>query len=29
MRFSYCLNGKTHTYVPDFLVQFDTGEYKL
>ncbi|AYO17546.1 endonuclease [Vibrio owensii] len=29
IRFSYNLNGKTHTYVPDFLVQFDTGEYKL
>ena len=29
IRFSYCLNGKTHTYVPDFLVQFDTGEYTL
>ncbi|MEZ8104342.1 Tn7 transposase TnsA N-terminal domain-containing protein [Vibrio cortegadensis] len=29
IRFSYCLNGKTHTYVPDFLVQFDAGEYKL
>jgi len=29
IRFSYCLNGKTHTYVPDFLVQFDTGEFKL
>ncbi|MEZ8303613.1 TnsA endonuclease N-terminal domain-containing protein [Vibrio splendidus] len=29
IRFSYCLNGKTHTYVPDFLVQFDTGDYKL
>ncbi|MFA0256010.1 Tn7 transposase TnsA N-terminal domain-containing protein [Vibrio breoganii] len=29
IRFSYCLNGKVHTYVPDFLVQFDTGEYTL
>ncbi|MCQ1061181.1 TnsA endonuclease N-terminal domain-containing protein [Photobacterium sp. ZSDE20] len=29
IRFSYCLNGKAHTYVPDFLVQFDTGEYTL
>ncbi len=29
IRFSYCLNGKTHTYVPDFLVQFDIGEFKL
>lgn len=29
IRFSYCLNGKTHTYVPDFLAQFDTGEFKL
>ncbi|MGR5302930.1 MULTISPECIES: TnsA endonuclease N-terminal domain-containing protein [Vibrio] len=29
IRFSYCLNGKSHTYVPDFLVQFDTGEFKL
>ncbi|EHK8998480.1 endonuclease [Vibrio vulnificus] len=29
IRFSYRLNGKTHTYVPDFLVQFDTGEYTL
>ncbi|MFW1135879.1 Tn7 transposase TnsA N-terminal domain-containing protein [Vibrio parahaemolyticus] len=29
IRFSYCLNGKTHTYVPDFLVQSDTGEYML
>ncbi|MCL9773947.1 Tn7 transposase TnsA N-terminal domain-containing protein [Vibrio methylphosphonaticus] len=29
IRFSYCLNGKTHNYVPDFLVQFDTGEYTL
>ncbi|HHY0446419.1 Tn7 transposase TnsA N-terminal domain-containing protein [Vibrio parahaemolyticus] len=29
IRLSYCLNGKTHTYVPDFLVQFDTGEYTL
>ncbi|ROV59084.1 endonuclease [Vibrio ponticus] len=29
IRFSYYLNGKTHTYVPDFLVQFDTGEYTL
>ncbi|MGF1711463.1 TnsA endonuclease N-terminal domain-containing protein [Vibrio kagoshimensis] len=29
IRFSYCLNGKTHTYVPDFLVQFDSGEYTL
>ncbi|MGO2508568.1 MAG: Tn7 transposase TnsA N-terminal domain-containing protein [Vibrio hibernica] len=29
IRFSYCLNGKTHTYVPDFLVQFDTGEFML
>ncbi len=27
IRFSYYLNGKSHTYVPDFLVQFDTGEY--
>lgn len=29
IRFSYCLDGKTHTYVPDFLVQFDTGEHTL
>ncbi|MPW29669.1 endonuclease [Agarivorans sp. B2Z047] len=29
IRFSYCLNGKAHTYVPDFLVEFDTGEYTL
>lgn len=29
IRLSYCLNGKAHTYVPDFLVQFDTGEYTL
>lgn len=29
IRFSYCLNGKTHTDVPDFLVQFDTGEFTL
>ncbi|MGR5151015.1 Tn7 transposase TnsA N-terminal domain-containing protein [Photobacterium swingsii] len=29
IRFSYYLNGKSHTYVPDFLVQFDTGEYTL
>lgn len=29
IRFSYNLNGKSHTYVPDFLAQFDTGEYVL
>ncbi|HBC3930423.1 TPA: TnsA endonuclease N-terminal domain-containing protein [Vibrio parahaemolyticus] len=29
IRYSYYYNGKWHTYVPDFLVQFDTGEYVL
>jgi len=29
IRYSYQYNGKWHTYVPDFLVQFDTGEYVL
>lgn len=29
IRFSYELNGKEHTYVPDFLVQFDCGEFVL
>ncbi|WP_281222089.1 TnsA endonuclease N-terminal domain-containing protein [Photobacterium sanguinicancri] len=29
IRFPYYLNGKQHTYVPDFLVQFDSQEYVL
>ncbi|MFD2018039.1 Tn7 transposase TnsA N-terminal domain-containing protein [Vibrio olivae] len=29
IRYSYYYKGKWHTYVPDFLVQFDTGEYVL
>ncbi|WMN89736.1 TnsA endonuclease N-terminal domain-containing protein [Vibrio parahaemolyticus] len=29
IRYSYYYNGKWRTYVPDFLVQFDTGEYVL
>lgn len=29
IRFPYYLDGKVHTYVPDFLVQFDTKEFVL
>ncbi|ELA8173184.1 TnsA endonuclease N-terminal domain-containing protein [Vibrio alginolyticus] len=29
IRLSYFINGKHHTYVPDFLVQFDTHEFVL
>ncbi len=29
IRYTYYLNGNNRTYVPDFLVQFDTGEYVL
>lgn len=29
IRYQYYYNGKWHPYVPDFLVQFDTGEYVL
>lgn len=27
IRYSYILDGKEHTYVPDFLVQFNDGEF--
>ncbi|OLQ81713.1 hypothetical protein BIT28_02280 [Photobacterium proteolyticum] len=29
IRFSYELEGKIHTYVPDFVAQFDCGEFVL
>ncbi|PSV30821.1 TnsA endonuclease N-terminal domain-containing protein [Photobacterium sp. GB-72] len=29
IRLTYFINGKCHTYVPDFLVQFDTHEFVL
>lgn len=29
IRFSYFINGKRHTYVPDFLVQFNNHEFVL
>ncbi|HIF9138201.1 TPA: TnsA endonuclease N-terminal domain-containing protein [Photobacterium damselae] len=29
IRFPYFIDGKRHTYVPDFLVQFDTHEFVL
>ncbi|WP_428472250.1 TnsA endonuclease N-terminal domain-containing protein [Photobacterium indicum] len=29
MRYSYVLDSKKHKYVPDFLIEFDTGEFVL
>ncbi len=29
VRYSYSLNGEKHTYVPDFLVEFESGEFIL